>query len=160
MLAQGESENEVASTLSKSRSWVQQLKRHPDYQKIKDANTDAMVQAFAENTKKGASQAFSEWESRRLMQREREWQLSQALLDKAQDMISQFSLEEKRWSLKDVCSCLETSSKLARESAQMWGEDLNAAITLVRRFGFDVVDNQLQDGYAIESVAEDEEDDF
>ncbi|MDF5716421.1 MAG: hypothetical protein PUP93_21720 [Rhizonema sp. NSF051] len=156
MLAQGESENEVASTLSKSRSWVQQVKRHPEYQKIKDANTDAVVQAVAENTKKGASQTFSEWENRRRVQREREWQISQALLDKAQDMIEQFSLEEKRWSLKDVCSCLEISSKLARSSAQMWDEDLNAAITLVRKFGFDVVDTQRQDGCAFESVGEDE----
>ncbi|MDF5718260.1 MAG: hypothetical protein PUP93_31430 [Rhizonema sp. NSF051] len=71
-------------------------------------------------------------------------------------MIEQFSLKEKRWSLKDVCSCLEISSKLARESAQMWDEDLNAAITLVRKFGFDVVDNQVQDGYPFESVGEDD----
>ena len=64
LLGQGLSEHEVADALHKSRSWVQSVKRHPEYQKIKSASTDAIAQAVVEQVKQATIDDLEEIRNR------------------------------------------------------------------------------------------------
>lgn len=77
------------------------------------------------------------WEERRKELREREWKLSNLLLLKAEKLLENVDLEISPRQLSNI---LELGSDLARRAAEMWSGDLNSAIVLTRRYGFDVVD--------------------
>lgn len=79
------------------------------------------------------------WESRRIQQREEEWQASKRLLERALEMLNQ-PLNDRKWSYSDAAKLIEASSKLARQSAEMWGGDLSAAIEILMQYGYQVID--------------------
>jgi transcriptional regulator len=64
LLAQGSSEHEVADALGKSRSWVQTVKRHPEYRKIKNTSVDAIAQAVVEQVKQSTINDLEEIRNR------------------------------------------------------------------------------------------------
>lgn len=68
-----------------------------------------------------------------------EWQISIAILQKA--LTSLENLEFSR--VRDLMNSVEIASSLARKSGEVWGGDINAAIDLLKRYDFDVIDRQL-----------------
>jgi hypothetical protein len=92
--------------------------------------------AWDKNQQAGAEKI---WVARRDEQRQREWEISQNLMDKAQEILKEF-LAQQKYSVRDAAALAETASKLARASAELWGGDLNGAIALVKQYGYEVVD--------------------
>lgn len=98
------------------------------------------------------------WHERRRQIREKQWEMSQALMAKAEKML-QFPLISKeisedgqtiikpaKWGFRDAATLTQLAVDLGRESSELWGDDLNAAITLVRKYGFGLTDKyQLDD---------------
>jgi hypothetical protein len=70
-----------------------------------------------------------------------EWQISIAILQKALTSLENVEFSRPR----DLVNCVEIASSLARRSGEIWSTDINAAISLLRRFDYDVVDRQILD---------------
>lgn len=81
-----------------------------------------------------------------------EWQISIAILQKA--LVSLENLEFSR--VRDLMNSVEIASSLARKSGEVFSGDINAAIDLLKRYDFDVVDKQV---YEDEVGCPEEEDD-
>lgn len=148
LLAEGKTESEVAVACGKSRSWVQELKRREDFQaaveenrKKKEVHKQELQQFQKELFQEKISEALEDWIARQQQLRQQEWELSQKLLLKAQEML-EFSIEERRWNFRDACQFLETASKIGRLSSELWQSDLNAAIQIVLKHGYEVIDTQ------------------
>lgn len=148
LIAEGKTESEVAAACGKSRSWVQELKRREDFQaaieearKKKEVHKKELQQFQKEVFQEKISEVLDDWIARQSQLREQEWQISQKLLLKAQEML-EFSIEERRWNFRDACQFLEVASKIGRLSTELWQSDLNAAIQVVLRHGYEVIDTQ------------------
>ncbi len=68
--------------------------------------------------------------------RKLEWQISIAILQKA--LVSLENLEFSR--VRDLMNSVEIASNLARKSGEIWSSNINAAIDLLKRYDFDVID--------------------
>ena len=92
------------------------------------------------------------WQERRRQMREKQWEMSQALMAKAEKML-QFPLTTKelsedgqtvikpaKWGFRDAAAMTQLAVALGRESSELWGDDLNAAIMMVRKYGFGLTD--------------------
>ena len=148
LIAEGKTESQVAAACNKSRSWVQELKRREDFQasvkeaqKNKESVKENLQQVQKEVFQKKISEELQDWIARQSQLREQEWQISQKLLLKAQEML-EISIEERRWNFRDACQFLEVASKIGRLSSELWQSDLNAAIQVVLRHGYEVIDAQ------------------
>jgi len=148
LIADGQTETQVATACKKSRSWVQELKRREDFQvAIKEAqrNKESLKQGLQEVQKEvfqeKISEVLEEWKTRQGQLREREWEISQKLLLKAEEML-EFSIEERRWTFRDAAMFLDVASRIGRQSSELWQSDLNAAIQVVLKYGYEVVDTQ------------------
>jgi transposase len=103
------------------------------------------IQTLGNKVRKGSVEKIADeliqenliWEQRRRELREREWKLSNLLLEKAERLLEDTELEISPRQLSNI---LEIGSDLARRAAEMWEGDLNSAIALTRRYGFNVVD--------------------
>ncbi len=69
--------------------------------------------------------------------RSQEWELSQLLLDKARKALEDLEISGR---IQNIANALKIGSELGRISSELWSSDLNAAISLVRQYGFDIVD--------------------
>ncbi len=81
-----------------------------------------------------------------------EWQISIAILQMA--LVSLENLEFSR--VRDLMNSVEIASSLARKSGEVFGGDINAAIDLLKRYDFEIIDRQL---YKDESEESEEEND-
>jgi len=159
LIAEGRTESEVAAACSKSRSWVQELKRREDFQaaieearKKKEVDKKELQQFQKEVFQEKITEVLDDWIARQSQLREQEWQISQKLLLKAQEML-EFSIEERRWNFRDACQFLEVASKIGRLSSEMWQSDLNAAIQIVLRHGYEIIDIQeIEDGESLSEI--------
>ena len=148
LIADGQTEIQVATACKKSRSWIQDLKRREDFQaavkeaqRKKNSLKEGLQQVQKEVFKKKISEDLEDWKARQQQLREQEWEISQKLLLKAQEML-EISIEERRWNFRDACQFLEVASKIGRLSSEFWQSDLNAAIQVVLKYGYEVVDTQ------------------
>jgi hypothetical protein len=148
LIANGQTETQVATACKKSRSWIQDLKRREDFQaavkeaqKNKESFKQGLQQLQKEVFQKKVSEDLEDWRSRQKHLREQEWEISQKLLLKAQEML-EFSIEERKWSFRDAAIFLEIASRIGRQSSELWQSDLNAAIQVVLKHGYEVVDTQ------------------
>lgn len=137
LIGQGVSTKETADRLNVSLRTVQR------WQKL-DLFVET-VQNLANKVRKGSIEKLADeliqenqiWEQRRRELREREWKLSNLLLEKAEKLLEDSELEISPRQLSNI---LEIGSDLARRAAEMWDGDLNSAIALTRRYGFNVVE--------------------
>ncbi|MDX2212601.1 MAG: hypothetical protein SFY66_04850 [Oculatellaceae cyanobacterium bins.114] len=92
------------------------------------------------------------WQERRRQMREKQWEMSQALMAKAEKML-QFPLTTKevsedgrtvikpaKWGFRDAAAMTQLAVALGRQSSELWGSDLNAAIAIVHKYGFGLTD--------------------
>lgn len=137
LAAQGFSAKEVADHVNVSLRTIQRWQKLPLYiQTIQTLSSKVR----SESIEKLADELIEEnqiWEQRRRELREREWKLSNLLLEKAEKILEDSDLEISPRQLSNI---LEIGSDLARRAAEMWDSDLNAAIALTRRYGFNVVE--------------------
>jgi hypothetical protein len=75
------------------------------------------------------------WNRRRSEIREREWQLSEKLLNKAEKLLD----ENSSLSRQSIPAMVQTASVIGRKASELWQDDLDAAITILRRFGFAII---------------------
>jgi transposase len=137
LVAQGVSTKEAADRIGVSLRTVQR------WQKL-DLFIET-VQSLSSKVRKGSVDKLADeliqenliWEQRRRELREREWKLSNLLLEKVERLLEDTNLEI---SPRQLSNMLEIGSDLARRAAEMWESDLNSAIALTRRYGFNVVD--------------------
>lgn len=148
LLSEGITETEVASILSKSRSWVQRQKKIPEFKEAIKSFKQKTASIFKEELEKNQYEAIQKevesWEIRRQFLREQEWLASQKLFELAMKMLDDPLLQEKRWTFKDTTNILQVASELARVSSELWSSNLNAAIELTRRYGYDIIDQQQE----------------
>lgn len=97
------------------------------------------------------------WQERRRQMREKQWEMSQALMAKAEKML-QFPLTTKevsedgktvikpaKWGFRDAAAMTQLAVALGRQSSELWGSDLNAAIAIVHKYGFGLTDKFKSD---------------
>jgi transposase len=77
------------------------------------------------------------WAERRLLLRSQEWEISQLLLEKVRKALEDLEISGR---IQNIANALKIGSELGRVSSELWSSDLNAAISLVRQYGFDVID--------------------
>ena len=78
----------------------------------------------------------AKWIARREEFRERQWAIAEKLIQKGEEMLS-FSLageDGPKWSFRDAAAFLAEGGRLARQAAEMYDGDLNAALTHVYRY--------------------------
>lgn len=137
LVAQGVSTREAADRVGVSLRTIQR------WQKL-DLFIET-VQSLGKKVRKGSVEKLADeliqenliWEQRRRELREREWRLANLLLEKAEKLLEDSDLEI---SPRQLSSILEVGSDLARRASEMWDGDLNSAIALTRRYGFNVVE--------------------
>lgn len=137
LVAQGVSTREAADRVGVSLRTIQR------WQKL-DLFVET-IQSLGSKVRRGSVEKIADeliqenliWEQRRRELREREWKLSNLLLEKAEKLLEDVDLEISPRQLSNI---LELGSDLARRAAEMWDGDLNSAIALTRRYGFNVVD--------------------
>lgn len=85
------------------------------------------------------------WALRREEFRERQWRLAEKLLDRAEEMLGRsLTTTDKdgntieRWNFRDAATFVSEGTKLARQAAELFDGDLNAAMTLVERYHDDL----------------------
>ncbi|HIK39787.1 hypothetical protein [Thermoleptolyngbya sp. M55_K2018_002] len=85
------------------------------------------------------------WATRREEFRERQWRLAEKLLERAEEMLERsLSSTDKdgniieRWNFRDAATFVSEGTKLARQAAEIFDSDLNAALTLVERYHDDL----------------------
>ncbi|GAB4474465.1 MAG: hypothetical protein OHK0037_35350 [Elainellaceae cyanobacterium] len=85
------------------------------------------------------------WATRREEFRERQWRLAEKLLDRAEEMLGRsLSTTDKdgnvveRWNFRDAATFVSEGTKLARQAAELFDSDLNAALAVVERYHDDL----------------------
>ena len=145
LLAQGASEVEVCAQIKRTKSWLQRCKKDENFamavEAAKARNEAVLKKALEESQRKTTEEQVAAWAGRREEIRSLEWDIASKLFAKSAEILA-FPLEGTKWSLADAYHCLDTASKVSRQAAQLWNRDLNAAIALVRSYGFDVIDTQ------------------
>lgn len=122
LLAQGLSEHEVAEALGKSRSWVQSVKRHPEYKKIKDASTDAVAEAVVQHAKEATLSDLEEIRNRFKLASDLIFESAYGYLEKIRDRIQTLEEEDVSpqrlgGSLKQASETLAIALELSKSAA-------------------------------------------
>jgi hypothetical protein len=84
-----------------------------------------------------------EWQQRRQRLREKEWEMSELLFEKAEKALRDLELVGR---IQNLANALKVASELGRKSSELWGDDINAAIALLLKYQYDIIDKrQLED---------------
>lgn len=146
LLINGASDKEVIASCNCSRTTLHRWKKDSEFKSALTTGiekTDAIFKEEIEKTNKELIEnEIHTWKQRQLATRENEWVASEKLFALGMKMLESVNIEEKRWSLKDITTIFETGSSLSRLSSEMWNRDLNAAMLLVLRYGYEIVDKQ------------------
>lgn len=147
MLLNGASDKEIIASCNCSRTTLHRWKKNPEFKSALSTGMEKTDAIFKEQIEKSHKELIEKeveaWKERQIRVREQEWLASEKLFALGIKMLESVNIEEKRWSLKDVTTILETSSNLARLSSEMWSKDLNAAMQLVLRYGYEIIDKQV-----------------
>jgi len=147
MLINDATDKEIIASCGCSRTTLHRWKKNPEFQaaitSVKQQTDSIFKEEIARRHKELIENDVDAWKQRQLTIREHEWLASEKLFALGMTMLESVNIEEKRWTMKDVTSILETGSNLARLSSEMWNKDLNAAIQLVLKYGYEIVDKQL-----------------
>jgi hypothetical protein len=90
-----------------------------------------------------------EWHQRRQKLREKEWAVSELLFQKAEAALRDLELVGR---IQNIANALKIASELGRKSSELWDSDINAAIALLLKFNYQIIDKNLVD----EEESEDE----
>ncbi|MBD0261456.1 MAG: hypothetical protein ICV78_01710 [Tolypothrix sp. Co-bin9] len=147
MLINDATDKEIIASCGCSRTTLHRWKKNPEFQaaitSVKQQTDSIFKEEIARTHKELIENDVDAWKQRQLTIREHEWLASEKLFALGMTMLESVNIEEKRWTMKDVTSILETGSNLARLSSEMWNKDLNVAIQLVLKYGYEIVDKQL-----------------
>jgi hypothetical protein len=147
MLINDATDKEIIASCGCSRTTLHRWKKNPEFQaaitSVKQQTDSIFKEEIARTHKELIENDVDAWKQRQLTIREHEWLASEKLFPLGMTMLESVNIEEKRWTMKDVTTLLETGSNLARLSSEMWNKDLNAAIQLVLKYGYEIVDKQL-----------------
>jgi hypothetical protein len=142
LIGRGDSPRTVALAIGVSYRTIYRWLTLPEFQNL----TEQISTQTRILTVEGATESFQKeqeiWQSRREQLRTQEWDISQLLLKKAQKALENLEISGR---VKDVVDAIKIGSELGRVSSELWSSDLNAAISLVRQYGFDVIDARESD---------------
>jgi hypothetical protein len=142
LLSRGDSPNTAGNAVGVSGRTVLRWKLIPEFDQLLQRLTQKADSLAVDVTAEAIKEDYELWESRRKNLRQLEWELSELLLTKSKELLQSLELHPR---LQNISAAIEVGSNLARRSAELWDDDLNAAISLVRRYGFDVMDRQKLD---------------
>ncbi len=146
LLGQGRSQGEVADLIGVNRRTIVRWLANSEFKNLcYGLRSRPVAQEFIPI--RSRIENLSEWDLGDPLSREEahqelrklEWQISIAILQKA--LVSLESLEFSR--VRDLMNSVEIASSLARKSGEVFSSDINAAIDLLKRYDFDVIDKQL-----------------
>lgn len=160
LIGQGKNQQEVADCVGVNRRTVVRWLSNPEFKNLCYGlrNRPSPIQDVAQIRIK--IENLAEWDFDDPLSRETahqelrklEWQISIAILQKALGSLE--NLEFSR--VRDLMNSVEIASSLARKSGEVFSSDINAAIDLLKRYDFDVIDRQL---YKYESEESEDEND-
>jgi hypothetical protein len=143
LLSQGLTPNQVGRQIGVSGRTVLRWKTsNSEFSELLKTLNSQARNLTIQNNLDSLQEDEEKWRIRRQDLREKEWELSGLLLAKAEKLLKDNDIEISPRQLPNI---LEVGFELARRSSELWDNDLNAAIALVRRYNFDVVDRQRLD---------------
>jgi predicted DNA-binding ribbon-helix-helix protein len=141
LIGRGDSPKSAALALGISCRTIYRWLTLPEFQDL----TEQISSQTRSLTVEGAAESFQKeqqiWQIRREELRSQEWQISQLLLKKARKALENLEISGR---IQNIANAIKIGSELGRASSELWSSDLNAAISLVRQYGFDVVDVSIE----------------
>jgi hypothetical protein len=137
LLGRGDAPKSVAATLKISARTLQRWQLLPEFRDLIEKISNQTKSLTVESATESFQKEQQIWQTRRDELREQEWQISQLLLKKARRVLEDFEISGR---IQNIANALKIGSELGRMSSELWSSDLNAAISLVRQYGFDVID--------------------
>lgn len=148
LIGRGDSPKLVAAAIGVSSRTISRWLLLPEFrdliEKISSQTKSLTIESASENFQKEQEL----WQNRRAKLREEEWEISQLLLKKAREVLENFEISGR---IQNIANALKTASELGRLSSELWSGDLNSAISLVRQYGYDVIDLNEKDDETDES---------
>jgi hypothetical protein len=136
-MGRGEPPKSVAAALGISQRTVYRWSLLPEFQDLFTQISNQTKSLTVESATESFQKEQEIWQNRRDELRQQEWEISQLLLKKARRVLEDFEISGR---IQNIANALKIGSELGRMSSELWSSDLNAAISLVRQYGFDVVD--------------------
>ena len=137
LMGRGEPPKSVAAALGISQRTVYRWSLLPEFQDLFTQISNQTKSLTVESATESFQKEQEIWQNRRDELRQQEWEISQLLLKKARRVLEDFEISGR---IQNIANALKIGSELGRMSSELWSSDLNAAISLVRQYGFDVVD--------------------
>lgn len=148
LLGRGDCPKSVAASLNVSARTLQRWQLLPEFRDLIEKISNRTKSLTVESATESFQKEQELWQIRRDKLREEEWEISQLLLKKAREVLENFEISGR---IQNIANALKTASELGRLSSELWSGDLNSAISLVRQYGYEVVDLNEKDDEADES---------
>ncbi len=142
LIGRGDSPKSVALAIGVSSRTIHRWLLLPEFQDLIEKISSQTKSLTVETATESFQKEQKIWQERRNELRSQEWELSQLLLRKARQALEDLEVSGR---IQNIANALKIGSELGRISSELWSNDLNAAISLVRRYGFDVTDRQRLD---------------
>lgn len=137
LIGRGDSPKSVAAAIGVSSRTIHRWLILPEFRDLMIKISNQTKSLTIESATESFQQEQKIWQERRNELRSQEWELSQLLLKKARQALEDLEISGR---IQNIANALKIGSELGRVSSELWSSDLNAAISLVRQYGFDVVD--------------------
>jgi hypothetical protein len=142
LMGRGDSPKSVALAIGVSLRTIHRWLILPEFQDLIKKISNQTKSLTIETATESFQKEQKIWQERRNELRSQEWELSQLLLKKARQALEDLEVSGR---IQNIANALKIGSELGRISSELWSDDLNAAISLVRRYDFDVVDRHKLD---------------
>jgi hypothetical protein len=153
LLGRGDAPKSIAATLDISTRTLQRWQLLPEFRDLIEKISNQTKSLTVESTTESFQKEQQIWQTRRDELRNLEWELSQLLLKKARQALEDLEISGR---IQNIANALKIGSELGRVSSELWSSDLNAAISLVRQYGFDIVDVNTKENEFEEFEKEDD----
>jgi predicted transcriptional regulator len=137
LIAQGFAQKDVALEMQITPRTIQRWQREEAFQQAIEKFSEQVVKISAEAVSNLVAKQTESWSDRREWLREKEWKLAELLIEKCETILRDMELHAR---LQNIANALEVASKLGRKSSELWGDDLNAAISLLLKYDYEVRD--------------------
>ena len=153
LLGRGNTPKSIAATLDISTRTLQRWQLLPEFRDLIEKISNQTKSVTVENVTESFQKEQQIWQARRDELRKQEWEISQLLLKKARQALEDLEISGR---IQNIANALKIGSELGRISSELWSSDLNAAISLVRQYGFDIIDVSVKENELEEPGEEDD----
>ena len=153
LIGRGDSPKTVALAIGVSYRTIYRWLMLPEFRDLSEQISNQTKSLTVESATESFQKEQQIWQNRRDELRNQEWEISQLLLKKARQALEDLEISGR---IQNIANALKIGSELGRVSSELWSSDLNAAISLVRQYGFDVVDLSTKENESKEFEEEDD----